>query len=159
LLLWSLVSVSGLASQPAYTQASAASLTGRWRVKFVFAGREEMNLVFAAQPEGSGSFLLLDSGPDNKVDGRPQPAAWLPTTNDRVSFSAEVELPLGTCCREVGTLIFKGKFNSNNALVGKVIFVASTEEEENPIGFRSQIGSFTATRILAEVPSPKTGKN
>jgi hypothetical protein len=28
-----------------------------------------------------------------------------------------------------------------------VIFVGSTEEEENPIGFRAMIGTFTATRI------------
>jgi hypothetical protein len=58
-----------------------------------------------------------------------------------------VELPIGTCCRETGTLIFKGKFGSGNAVTGKVIFVGSTEEEENPIGFRAMIGTFTATRI------------
>jgi hypothetical protein len=44
-------------------------------------------------------------------------------------------------------LIFKGKFGSGNAVTGKVIFVGSTEEEENPIGFRAMIGTFTATRI------------
>jgi len=159
LVLVSLVSVSGFASQSTSPQSPAATLTGRWRVKFIFAGREEMNLIFAAHPEGSGSVLLLDTGPDNKVAALQKPAAWLPTTNDRVSFSAEIELPLGTCCREVGTLIFKGKFTSNNVLSGKVVFIASTEEEESPIGFRSQIGNFTATRILDDVRSSQTGKN
>jgi hypothetical protein len=127
--------------------ALSANLTGRWRVRFVFSGRGEKNLVLDSQSKGSGSVLLLDTGPDDKPEAYPQPAAWAQTTNDRVSFSAEVELPIGTCCREVGTLIFKGKFISSNSVTGKVIFVGSTEDEENPIGFRSLIGTFTATRI------------
>jgi len=127
-------------------------LVGRWNVKFTFAGREAKNLVFEAQPRGSGSFLLLDTAEDSKPEPFTHPAAWAQTTNDRFSFSAEVELPIGTCCREVGTLIFKGKFDSNTAVSGKVIFVASTTDEENPIGFRSLIGTFTATRVRQSAP-------
>ena len=122
-------------------------LTGRWQVKFTFAGRTDMNLILDAQAKGSGTFLLLDTAPDSKPETSPRPAAWLQTTNDRVSFSGEAEIPFGTCCRETGTLIFKGKFGSNNSLTGKVIFAGSTEEEENPIGFRAMIGTFTATRV------------
>lgn len=125
-------------------------LTGRWRVKFTFAGRTEMNLILEARGKGAGTFLLLDTAPDSKPETSPRPAAWLQTTNDRMGFSGEVELPIGTCCRETGTLIFKGQFASNNSVLGKVIFVASTEEEENPIGFRAMIGTFTATRIVEE---------
>ena len=122
-------------------------LTGRWQVKFTFAGRTEMNLILNAQAKSAGSFLLLDTAEDSKPESSPRPAAWLQTTNDRVGFSGEVELPIGTCCRETGTLIFKGKFGSKNSIAGKVIFVGSTEEEENPIGFRAMIGVFTAARI------------
>ena len=125
-------------------------LTGRWRVKFTFAGRTEMNLILDAKAKGAGTFLLLDTAPDSRPETSPRPAAWLQTTNDRTGFSGEVELPIGTCCRETGTLIFKGKFASNDALSGKVIFVGSTEEEENPIGFRAMIGVFSATRIAGE---------
>ena len=125
-------------------------LTGRWRVKFTFAGRTEMNLILDAQAKGAGTFLLLDTAPDSKPETSPRPAAWLQTTNERTGFSGEVELPIGTCCRETGTLIFKGKFASNNSLSGKVIFVGSTEEEENPIGFRAMVGTFSATRIVEE---------
>jgi hypothetical protein len=127
--------------------AEEMQLTGRWKVKFTFAGRDDMNLIFVADAKGSGSFLLLDTAPDSKPETNPRSAAWLQTTNDRFGFSGEVELPIGTCCRETGTLIFKGKFGSGNAVTGKVIFVGSTEEEENPIGFRAMIGTFTATRI------------
>jgi hypothetical protein len=65
-----------------------------------------------------------------------------------VNFSGEVELPLGTCCREIGTSVFKGKFASKNSIAGKVIYIMSTTDEENFNGFRSSLGTFTATRVL-----------
>lgn len=150
-ILTLLIIGSSLIAEGALAQTGAISvaqkeLTGRWRVKFVFAGRSEMNLVFDSQAKNSATFLLLDTGPDSRPETSPRPAAWSQTTNDRVGFSGEVELPIGDCCRETGTLIFKGKFASSNSVTGKVIFIASTEEEENPIGFRALVGTFTATR-------------
>lgn len=105
-------------------------------------------MIFDAQAKGSGSILLLDAGPDKKPMTTPLPAAWSQTTNDRVSFTSEIEFPLGTCCREMGTLIFKAKLDSTNSLSGKAIFVGSTVDEENFNGFRSAVGSFTATRVV-----------
>ena len=133
-------------SQIPSSPAQISSPVGRWRVKFSLSGIGEKNLVFDSQPKGVGSFLLLDTGPDNKPADAPLPALWSQTSNDRVNFSSEVELPYGTCCREIGTLILKGKFNSVNSIKGKAIFIASTEEEENLIGYRSMLGTFTATR-------------
>ncbi len=135
-------------SQATAPPAQDPSLTGRWRVKFAFDGNPEKNLIFDSQPKGVGSFLLLDTGPDNKPWEAPLPALWSQTSNGRVNFSSEVELPFGTCCREIGTLILKGKFNSGNSIKGKAIFIASSEEEENPIGYRSMLGTFTAIRVL-----------
>ncbi len=134
--------------QAASPATKAANFAGRWRVKFVFAGRVEMNLILHSQPKGVGSFLLLDTAADGKPEPAAVPAAWSQASNDRVNFSGEVELPIGTCCREVGTLIFKGRSSSSNSISGKLIFVASTEEDENPLGFRSLVGTFTATRVL-----------
>jgi hypothetical protein len=153
LILVSVVAVQGVAfgatlPQAATPPAQAANLTGRWRVKFTLSGGGEKNLVFDSKARGSGSFLLLDTGPDDKPAAAPQPAAWSQLTNDRVSFSGEAELPIGTCCREIGTLIFKGRFNSNNSISGKLIFVTSVDEEESPYKFRSLVGTFTATRLL-----------
>jgi hypothetical protein len=120
---------------------------GRWRVKFSVVGDVEKNLIFDSKAGGVGSFQLLDTGPDDKPVPNPLPAVWSQLTNDRISFSGEVELPLGTCCREMGTLIFKGKINSMNSISGKLIFVTSVDEEENPYKYRSKIGTFTATRL------------
>ena len=126
--------------------ARGANFNGRWRVKFKMAGLEK-NVIFDAKENGSGSFTLLDTGPDDKAVPNPVPAAWSQLTNDRVSFSGEAELPIGTCCREVGTMIFKGKFSSDNAIVGTLIFVTSVDQEESAFKFRSEVGTFVANRI------------
>jgi hypothetical protein len=126
------------------TPAQAVMLAGRWRVKFSLPGVGEKNLVFDSRAKGAGSFLLLDTGPDGKAEAAALPAVWAQTTNDRVNFSAEVELPIGTCCRETGTLLFKGKIVSGNSITGKAIFITSTIDEENSNGFRSMVGTFTA---------------
>ena len=109
-----------------------------------------MNLVFDAKAKGDGTFLLLDTASDSKPEASPRSATWTQTTNDRLSFSAEVELPIGDCCRETGTLIFKGKLTADkpNSISGRVIFIASTEDEENGIGYRAMAGTFTATRVM-----------
>lgn len=141
----SLVALPG--TQAIASPSPAGNLVGRWQVTFSLPSLGEKHLILDAQAKGSGSILLLDAGPDNKPMTTPIPAAWSQTTNDRVSFTSEVELPLGTCCREMGTLIFKGKFDSANSISGKAIFVGSTIDEENCNGFISTVGSFAATRL------------
>ena len=118
-------------------------------MKFNLAGTGETNLVLVSLPKGAATFLLLDAGPDDKPAPNAVPAVWSQTTENRVNFSGEVELPLGTCCREVGTLIFKGKYGSADFISGKAIFIASTTDGENFTGFRSTTGTFTATRVPA----------
>lgn len=133
-------------SKPANQQPSAATkLDGRWRVRFTLSGLEK-NLIFEAKPKGAGLLSLLDTGPDDTAAPGSLPAAWSQLANDRVSFSGEAELPLGTCCREIGTVIFKGKFTSPNAISGRMIFVTSVDEDESPYKFHSAVGTFTATR-------------
>ena len=127
-------------------QTPAAKLNGRWRVKFKMAGLEK-NVIFEAKENGAGAFNLLDTGVDDKPVAEPVPGAWSQLTNDRVSFSGEAELPLGTCCREIGTMMFKGRFTSANAISGTVIFVTSVDQEESAFKFRSEVGTFTATRL------------
>src|SRR5215831_14713127 len=111
--------------QPAGSGEHATSIVGRWRVRFTLSGVGDKNLVFEAQAKGSGSFSMLDTGPDNKPVPDSLPAAWSKTTNDRVNFSGEAELPIGTCCREIGTLIFKGKFKGG-LIEGKALFIGTT---------------------------------
>ncbi len=148
-LLISVIAVQAFAIGPlrqAQTAAPSASLAGVWRVSFTFSGDVERHLTFAAQEKGVGSFSLLDTRPDNKPEPAPLPAVWSQLTNGRVSLSGEVELPLGTCCREWGTLMLKGKFTAGDTISGKLVFVTSVDEEESPYQFHSQVGTFTATR-------------
>lgn len=145
LLTFAAVEVRSVAALSSQTGA-APKLSGRWRVKFALSGVEK-NLTFEPKANGVGVFMLLDTGPDNQPVPDAAPALWSQLTNDRVSFSGEMELPIGTCCREIGTLVFKGKFDSSNSISGRVIFVTSVEEEESPFKFRSVIGNFTATRV------------
>jgi len=141
--------IVGVSVNHVQAQAQAPTIVGKWQVKFHLSDgvEAENNLIFDSQPNGGGSFLLIAKAGE-KAESVVQPAVWAETTNQRVSFSGHLELQLGTCCREVGTLIFKGKFASNNSITGKLIFVTSVEEEESPYKFRSEVGAFTATRVL-----------
>ena len=141
--------ISAIVSQQAAPpQAASRKLTGgRWRVTFSITGDAKKNLIFEPKAKGVGSFSLLDTGVDDKPVPDAIPAAWSELTNNRVSFSGEVELPLGTCCRELGTLMFKGRFESSDSIKGSLIFVTSVDEEESPYKFHSAVGTFTATRI------------
>lgn len=138
------VSVGRVQSQ---APAQSPSVAGKWQVKFHLTDGVENNLIFDSKPNGEGSFSLVNAKPGEKSQAVTAPAVWAETTNQRVSFSGHLELQLGTCCREVGTLVFKGKFASNNSITGKLIFVTSVEEEESPYKFKSDVGSFTATRV------------
>ena len=128
------------------TTAPAAKLNGRWRVKFTLVGIEK-NVIFEAKEKGAGTFKLLDTGPDDKPVADPIPGVWSELTNNRVSFSGETELPLGTCCREIGTMMFKGKFSSSNTVSGILVFVTSVDQEESAFKFRSEVGTFVANRV------------
>jgi hypothetical protein len=131
---------------PAVAVQQTPKVQGRWRVKFKMAGLEK-NVVFEAKENGAGSFKLLDTGVDDKPVAVAAPGVWSQLTNDRVSFSGETELPIGTCCREIGTMMFKGRFTSPNAIAGTLIFVTSVDQEESAFKFRSEVGTFEATRM------------
>lgn len=145
-LLSAVLTLAGSQGSLPQSTTDGPTLNGRWRVKFSLVGTEEKNAVFEAKAKGAGTLLFLDTGPDNKPIAEPLPAVWSELTNRRVTFSGDVELPLGTCCRELGTLILKGTFASDNSIKGRAIFITSTTDEENFIGFRSTVGTFTATR-------------
>ena len=147
LLTLTAIQVSAVPSLNRQKASASPKLNGRWHVKFTLAGVEK-NLSFESKADGVGLFILLDTGPDNRAVPDPAPAVWTQLTNDRVSFSGEAELPIGTCCREIGTLVFKGKFDSNDSLFGKLLFVTSVDEEESPFKYRSLVGTFTAKRML-----------
>ena len=122
------------------------SLSGRWRVEFALSSGEKKHLIIEAKAKGNGTLLGVDTAEGNKQTPESLPAVWSETSNGRVTFSGDIELPLGTCCREVGTLILKGAYVSDTSLKGRAIFITSTTDDENFIGYRSDVGAFTATR-------------
>ena len=136
LVLFLCLLVVGVSS--AHAQTSNANPVGRWQVKFTLVDTVEQNLVFTAQEGGDGSFQLLDN--------KPQAAAWS-LAKGSLSISGEVELQIGTCCRETGTLIFKAKLVSNDSISGKLIFVTNVDEDESPYKYHSTVGTFTASRL------------
>jgi len=146
LIGWSLVAVNAFGLEP-QDKPPLPALAGRWHVTFKMDGLEK-NVIFEGKDNGSGFFKLLDTAPDDKPVSEPVPAVWSQLTNNRVSFSGEAELPIGTCCREVGTMMFKGRFSSGNTISGTLIFVTSVDQEESAFKFRSEVGTFTANRIL-----------
>ena len=138
-----LIIVVALLSVPAQQPASPV---GRWEVKFTLLDSPEKHLVFTAQENGDGTFQLLDTAPDNKPVKDAKAAAWS-LTDGHLSITGEVELPIGSCCRETGTLIFKSKFKSGDSLQGRLIFVTNTDEEESAYKYHSTVGTFTASRV------------
>ena len=141
-----LVLLTAASSFALQQQSKPLDPVGRWQVKFTLLDSSEKNLIFTAQENGEGTFQMLDTGPDNKPVAGLQAAAWSFTDNN-LSFSGEVELPVGTCCRQAGTLIFKSKLNSANATSGRIIFVTNIEEDESPYKYHTTVGTFTASRL------------
>lgn len=146
LLFVTLLVATLLPSLHSQQSAQKVSPVGRWQIRFTLTNSPEKNLVFTAKQSGVGSFQLLDTAPDNKPVPEPQPATWS-IENGNLSISGEVELPVGTCCRQTGTLIFKTKLNKADSLSGKLIFVSNIDEEESPYQYHSTMGTFTASRM------------
>lgn len=146
-ILFVILGVMVVGTASAHTQTSSAvSPVGRWQVKFTVIDTTQKSLVFTALEGGDGSFQLLDTGPDNKPVPNPHAAAWS-LAKGNLSISGEAELQTGACCRETGTLILKAKFNSNNSISGKLIFVTNIDEDESPYKYHATAGTFTATRL------------
>ena len=121
-------------------QAQSPNMIGRWNVEINFADGNKRSLRFDAQDGGKGTFLLLD--PTLKVWGsaKPSEAKWTPGEQNSVTFSGAVEFPIGNVGRDPGTLMFKGKFETLDAITGEVEFAPLVGERP------SKHGAFKATR-------------
>jgi len=124
----------------ALSQAQSINVVGRWNVEITFANEQRRSLRFDAQGEGKGTFELLD--PRAKVWGAAThfEAKWTLSDGNSVTFSGPVEFLIGNVGRDVGTLMFKGKFETPDLITGEVEF--SPLVGERP----SKHGTFKATR-------------
>jgi hypothetical protein len=127
----------------ALAHAQSPNMIGSWKVDITFTNGESRSLRFDAQGAGKGSFLLLD--PRLKVwgPGKPSEAKWTQGEGNSVTFSGPVEFLLGNVGRDAGTLLFKGKFETDGSIKGEVEFSSLVG------GQPSKHGTFTATRATS----------
>jgi hypothetical protein len=122
------------------SQAQSLNMIGSWKVDITFTNGESRSLRFDAQGSGKGTFLLLD--PKARVWGaaKPSEAKWSQGEGNSVTFSGPVEFMLGNVGRDAGTLVFKGKFETESLITGEVEF--SPLVGDRP----SKSGTFKAVR-------------
>ena len=125
----------------AMAQTQSPSLLGRWNVEITFANEEHRSLRFDVQGAGKGTFLLLDPKLNVWGPARPSEAKWTQGDGNSVTFSGPVEFMLGNVGRDAGTLVFKGKFETSDLIIGEVEF--SPLVGDRP----SKSGAFKAIRV------------
>ena len=124
----------------AMAQGQSSNVIGRWNVQIIFADGNKRLLRFDAQDGGKGAFLLLDPMLSRWGPAKPSDATWTAEDQNSVTFSGPVEFPLGNVGRDPGTLAFKGKFETPDAISGEVEFAPLVGERP------SKHGTFKATR-------------
>jgi len=127
-------------------QTQSFNLAGRWKVEFKFSGDEKHALRFDAQSDGKGAFLLLDPVSSLLPPTEPTKAQWEQAAPDQVTFSGDIEFPIGNVSRNAGTMVFKGKFDSANSISGKVSFFRAGQDLKNSATIPAKTGDFTAKR-------------
>jgi len=121
-------------------QAQSPSVIGGWNVEITFANANRHSLRFDAQGAGKGTFLLLDPRSSFWEPAKALEAKWTQGDQNAVTFSGAVEFPIGNVGRDPGTLVFKGKFETESLIAGEVEF--SPLLGDRP----SKIGTFKAVR-------------
>ena len=124
----------------ALLEAQSPNMIGRWNVEIAFADGTKRSLRFDAQNAGKGTLLLLDPTLSKWGPATPSEAKWAPGDQNSVTFSGTVEFPIGNVGRDPGTLVFKGKFETEGLITGEVEF--------SPLlgGTPSKTGTFKAIR-------------
>jgi hypothetical protein len=124
----------------AMAQTQSPNMIGTWKVDITFTNGESRSLRFDAQDAGKGTFLLLDPKLNVWGPAKPSEAKWSQEQGNSVTFSGPVEFMLGNVGRDPGTLVFKGKFETDGSIKGEVEF--SSLIGERP----SKHGTFKAVR-------------
>jgi hypothetical protein len=131
------------------TAASPVPVAG-WDVSFTLMGPTAnvvpRRLFFMSFTDNTGTFRM--TGPRTTWPVQTTfPAVWAAPTPTFMSFSGEVEFPIGNCCRETGTLIFKGDRSNTGVISGAAIFVTNVQSPANPVPYIIRTGTFVATPV------------
>jgi hypothetical protein len=106
----------------ALSHAESPNMIGAWKVDITFTNGESRSLRFDAQGQGKGTFLVLDPKLNVWGPAKPSEAKWTQGEGTSVTFSGPVEFMLGNVGRDAGTLVFKGKFETESLIAGEVEF-------------------------------------
>ena len=106
----------------ALIQAQSPNVIGRWNVEITFANGDHRSLRFEAQGAGKGTFLLLDPKLNVWGPAKPSEAKWTQGEGASMTFSGAVEFMIGNVGRDAGTLVLKGKFETDGSIRGEVEF-------------------------------------
>jgi len=124
----------------ALSHAQSPNMIGTWKVDITFANGDHRPLRFDAQGEGKGTFLLLDPKLNVWGPAKPSEAKWSQGDGNSVTFSGPVEFMIGNVGRDAGTLVFKGKFETEGSIRGEVEFAPLVGDRP------SKSGTFKAVR-------------
>jgi hypothetical protein len=127
----------------ALSQAQSMNVIGRWKIEITFANGDQRSLRFDAQGAEKGTLLLLDPRSSFWDPAKASEAKWTQGDQNSVTFSGAVEFPIGNVGRDAGTLVFKGKFETENLITGEVEF--SPLVGDRP----SKSGTFKAIRATS----------
>src|SRR5439155_10249451 len=130
----------------ALSQAQSPNMIGTWKVDITFTNGDSRSLRFDARGEGKGTFLLLDPKLNVWGPAKPSDAKWSRGEGNSVTFSGPVEFMIGNVGRDAGTLVFKGKFETENSMMGEVAFFRLDQDPNNPKARSSKSGTFNAIR-------------
>jgi hypothetical protein len=124
----------------ALSRAESPNMIGSWKVEIAFTNGDSRSLRFDAQGSGKGTFLLLDPRSNFWQPAKTSEAKWTQGDQNSVTFSGDVEFLIGNVGRDAGTLVFKGKFETESLITGDVEF--SPLVGDGP----SKSGTFKAVR-------------
>ena len=122
------------------SQAQSSNLVGSWKVEITFGTGETRSLRFEARDAGKGSLVLVGPKANLGELAKASDATWSRTDGNAVTFSGNVEFPIGNVGRDPGRLTFNGKFESENVIKGEVDFSPSVGDRP------SKSGTFKAER-------------
>ena len=106
----------------ALSQEQSPNMIGTWKVDITFTNGDSRSLRFDARGEGKGTFLLLDPKLNVWGPAKPSDAKWSRGEGNSVTFSGPMEFMIGNVGRDAGTLVFKGKFETESLITGEVEF-------------------------------------
>ena len=135
-----------LCALPVFSQNSPVPVAG-WDVTFTLENGLSRRLTFISMSNGTGTFRIIGPRSTTQVNTI-VPAVWSRPVPGLMSFSGEVQLPIGNCCRETGTLMFKGtQSTAGGTITGRAIFASDLSPTTTPTGNGVQFGTFVAAPL------------